>query len=379
MRVGLGVAKAIDPEAAATGIGVYTRELWQQFERSTSLSVVPVAGFGRGRWNERVPSKDSIHFPCAYGPSAALSMLTGSPFPGSRAMANRVDVYHATDYWIPRLRHTPVVATLHDAIALSHPEWGTPSRRRAKNALLASSAHWADAVITVSAAMVPEIVEHFGVAPEKINVVHNGISGEWFTRATLEQSASTMQRYGLAAGYILTVGTLQPRKNLGRLLTAHALLPEELRRMHPVLIVGATGWASKAEMTMIASAVDQRHAYWLQHVPAADLMTIYQNAAALALPSLYEGFGLPVIEAFASGVPVLTSNSAALREIAADAALFVEPLAVDDMADGLKRILEDQGLRAELVERGSRRARAFSWKQCAEETIEVYRRVVGTG
>ena len=376
MRVGLSVAKAIDPHAAATGIGVYTQNLWQQFRQSSDLSVVPITGFGARVPIDVAQAEDTFSFPWDYGVSAALSMMTGASFPGARLLQQRIDLYHATDYWIPRLRRTRVVATLHDAIPLSHPEWATPSHRWAKNALLKSSARWADAVITVSAAMVPEIVEHFGVSADRINVVHNGISSEWFERVTREQSAATMKRYGIEPGYILTVGTLQPRKNLGRLLAAHATLSPDLRRLHPLLVVGSRGWGTEKEAEMLASAATQKQAFWLQHVSAAELTTIFQNAHALALPSFYEGFGLPVVEAFASGIPVLTSNTAALREIARDAALFVDPFDDQEIAEALRRIVEDPALRRQLVERGNERVHDFSWERCAAETIEVYRKVL---
>ena len=372
MRVGLGVVKAIEPQAAATGIGVYTLSLWRELSRAPGLSVLPIMGFG----GHASGTDKSTSFPWSYGLSAAVSMMTGLSFRGARLLENKIDVYHATDYWIPRLRRIRVVATLHDAIALSHPAWATPARRRAKNALLKSSARWADAIITVSAAMVPEIIEHFGVSEDRVHVVHNGISSDWFVRVTPEQSRATMKRYGIEPGYILTIGTLQPRKNLGRLLAAHTMLPEDLRRSHPLLVVGSKGWATEAEMAMLSSAVARGQATWLQHVPTGELSTIFQNARALALPSLYEGFGLPLVEAFASGIPVMTANTSALREVADDAALLADPLDVREMADALRRIVDDPALRTHLVARGNKRAADFSWEHCASQTIEIYRKVL---
>ena len=373
MRIGLGVAKAIGGQGDTTGIGVYTRNLWEQLGRRSDVCVTPVDGFGNRAAVDS--ARESFSFPWRYGPSAAMTTLTGCSFPGARRLHERIDVYHATDYWIPRLRGTPVVATLHDAIAVSHPEWAPPRHRWVKNALLKSSARWADAVVTVSAAMVPEIVEYFGVSADRISVVHNGISSEWLDRVDSRQSAATLQRHGLESGYVLTVGTLQPRKNLGRLLKAHAAMSPEYKRLHPLLVVGSQGWVSDEEMEMLVAAAARRQAIWLQHVPEADLKAIYQNACALAVPSLYEGFGLPLIEGFASAIPVLTSDAASLSEISGGAALLVDPLDVEAIADGLKRIVADPGLRKELVERGNKRIHDFSWQRCAAQTIDVYRKV----
>nr|AUN37321.1 glycosyl transferase group 1 [uncultured bacterium] len=173
----------------------------------------------------------------------------------------------------------------------------------------------------------------------------------------------------------MTIGTLQPRKNLARLLAAHAALPAELRRAHPLLVVGSRGWAAEEEIGALSGAVAKGNAMWLQHVPDEELSTIFQNACALALPSLYEGFGLPLVEAFASGIPVLTSNVSAMPEVAGNAAVYVDPLDEKQIADGLQRILVDEGLRAELVSLGTERAREFSWQRCARQTLDVYRKV----
>jgi alpha-1,3-rhamnosyl/mannosyltransferase len=352
--------------------------LWQQFDAAHSVAVHPIVGFGR-RYRELAAAYPrGFAFPLHYGASAALSFVTKAPFPGARLLAQSIDVYHATDYWIPKLAGVPVVATLHDAIPLSHPEWATPQYRAAKNFFMRAAAQRADAIITVSAAMVPAVVEQFRVPLERVTVIHNGVGDEWFQRIPPEMRSAVLARHGLAPGYFLTVGTLQPRKNLARQFAAYRALPARIRRERPLVIVGQRGWGMDDLLPAIRAGQAAGEVFWLDYVPDAELRAIFQSARALVFPSLYEGFGMPVVEAFASGVPVLTSNVSALPEVAGDAALLVDPLEVEAIREAMLRLVEDSALCARLVAAGSRRARQFSWRTCAEQVAAVYRKVART-
>jgi glycosyltransferase involved in cell wall biosynthesis len=380
LRIGLSVRKLCSPDLKeqVDGIGVYTRQLWQQFDASRSVDVHPIVGFGR-RYRELASTyPHGFAFPLNYGASGALSIVSKAPFPGARLLAQSIDVYHATDYWIPKLAGVPVVATLHDAIPLSHPEWATPKHRTVKNIYMRAAAHWAEVIITVSAAMVPGVVEQFRVSAERVTVIHNGVDDEWFQRIPPETRRTILAQYRLAPGFFLTVGTLQPRKNLARLLAAYRALPARIRREHPLVIVGQMGWGMDDLLPAIRAAQAAGEVFWLDYVPDAELRTIFQSAHALVFPSLYEGFGMPVVEAFASGVPVLTSNVSALPEVAGDAALQVDPRDVEAIRDAMLRLADDSALCARLIVAGSLRARQFSWRTCAEQVVAVYRKVART-
>ncbi|MFS8084056.1 MAG: glycosyltransferase family 4 protein [Acidobacteriota bacterium] len=380
LRIGLSVRTLCNPdfEGQLDGIGVYTRHLWQQLDASRRVDVHPIVGFGR-RYEELASTYSrGFAFPLNYGASGALSIVSKAPFPGARLLSQSIDVFHATDYWIPKLAGVPVVATLHDAIPLSHPEWATPQHRAAKNFLMRAAVHWADAIITVSATMVPEIVDQFRVPPERITVIHNGVDDEWFRRIPAEMQRTMLARHGLAPGYFLTVGTLQPRKNLARLFAAYRALPARIRREHPLVIVGRMGWGVDDLLPAIRVAQATGEVFWLDYVPDAELRAIFQGARALVFPSLYEGFGMPVVEAFASGVPVLTSTVSALPEVAGDAALQVDPLEVEAIREAMLRLAEDSALCARLVAAGALRARRFSWQNCAEQVAKVYRNAART-
>ena len=380
LRIGLSVRAICNPafKGRVDGIGVYTRQLWRQFDATPNVEIHPIVGFGQRDATLASKYSRGFAFPLHYGASGALAIFGRMRFPGSRPLAHRIDVYHATDYWIPKLVGVPVVATLHDAIPLTHPEWGTPKHRALKNTVMRAAAQWADAIITVSAAMVPIVVEQFRVPPERVTVIHNGVDDEWFERIPFETRAAIIASYGLSPGFFLTVGTLQPRKNLARLLTAFRGLPDRIRRERPLVIVGQIGWGMDELLPAIRAAQALGEVFMLDYLPDGELRAVFQSARALVFPSLNEGFGMPVVEAFASGTPVLTSNVSALPEVAGDAALQVDPHDVEAIRESMLHLAEDAQLCARLVAAGSLRAKGFSWQTCAEQVLKVYREVART-
>ena len=370
LRVGFGMT-ALAHGLAGTGvdgIGVYTRELGVRLAGMPGVDLRPfVYGPQSG-----LPDGFSAQDVGGFQRQALGSLLTGASFPGLRAMArSSVDLFHATDHRVPRLRGTPVVATIMDAIPLSHPEWVAYRLKSIKNVLWKRSFHWADRIVTISEFSRAEIERWFGVPGERIRVVPLGVDERWFQPPGSAETERVRARYQLPDAYFLSIGTLQPRKNLLRLITAHRRLPERLRREVPLVVVGKAGWNCKDEVAQL-QARDDPSLQWLGYVPDADLPAVLGGAAALVFVSLYEGFGLPVLEAFAVGVPVVASGTTALPEVASGAALMVDPTDVGEIADAMRQIVETPGLAASLRESGLERARAFSWERTAEGTLAVY-------
>ena len=185
-----------------------------------------------------------------------------------------------------------------------------------------------------------------------------------------------LQKYGLKPGYFLFVGTLQPRKNVEGILAAFQALPEELRRSRGLVIAGKAGWGADALAAKLHGLRSEGACHWLQYVPADELKALYQCAGVFVFPSLWEGFGIPVLEAFASGIPVIASNVSSLPEVAGDAALLVDPQGITELRNAMERLAQDRDFAQTLIERGRLRARQMTWETCAKKTLEVYRQAL---
>jgi glycosyltransferase involved in cell wall biosynthesis len=208
--------------------------------------------------------------------------------------------------------------------------------------------------------------------------VHHGVRTEWFDAPPAEARDATLAQYGLNAGYFLFVGTLQPRKNVERLLQAYLALPPVLRSARQLLIVGAPGWRSEELVKRIKAAQQQgENVIWLDRLTDdAQLQHLYAGAGAFVFPSLHEGFGLPLVEAFASGVAVATSNATSLPEVAQGAALEFDPLSVPEMTAAMTTLVRDDAARNRCIAAGRRRALELTWDEAARRTVAVYRQVL---
>jgi alpha-1,3-rhamnosyl/mannosyltransferase len=226
--------------------------------------------------------------------------------------------------------------------------------------------------------MVSEISEYGGIPPEKIEVVYHGIAPEWFVRATPENEIYIRKKYSLPERFILFASTLQEKKNLPRLVDAYLQLPNDLQEEYPLIIIGRPGWNNEASTAAVKKIMSEKKGNWLNYVTYDDLRTIFQCATVYAHPSLHEGFGLTILEAFASRTPVLTSRVAAIPEIAGDAALLIDPYSVEEIKEALLRLLLSPTLQNDYVQRGHERSKEFSWDVCAEKTVKVYHGALGT-
>ncbi|MDY6841110.1 MAG: glycosyltransferase family 1 protein, partial [Pseudomonadota bacterium] len=232
----------------------------------------------------------------------------------------------------------------------------------------------ANALITDSEFTRQELASFSGWPLEKIHAIPLASSPEFHPRGESEVWP-VINKYDLNyRGYTLYVGTIEPRKNLGRLLDAYGRMPLELRRRWPLVLSGYKGWRSDEIHLRVRDAERQGWARYLGFVPAAELPLLYAGARVFVFPSLYEGFGLPVLEAMSSGVPVICSNSSSLPEVAGNAALMSEPLDVVGMSENLAYGLQNDAWRDQAIARGMERAQSLSWGRCVRGTIAVYRR-----
>ena len=283
------------------------------------------------------------------------------------------DVLFVPAHVLPLVHPRCSVVTVHDLGYRHYPEAHPLLDRLYLDLSTRYNAQAARRVIAVSQATQDDLVQHYGIEPGKISVVYSG----WDERMQPVEDEGTIERvkarYGIRGEYVLYVGTLQPRKNLGRLLEAVALLREQAQRGEaPGLVIsGRKGWLYDPVFQQVERLGLEREVVFPGYVPQEDLPALLSGARLFVFPSLYEGFGLPVLEAMACGTPVVCSNVSSLPEVAGDAAFLVDPRDVKGMAEAMNRLLQDEGLRAEVVERGYRRVRQFSWDRCARETLAV--------
>ena len=363
-----------DTPGRLDGIGVYTQAL----EAALIARGVTVRRIGAPmRVGVRLVAARhaSLSFPLPMAYLTAVSTATQSPLPFAAAVEREIDVYHATDYLVPKLARTPVVATLYDAIPLTNPEWANPRLRALKNWLLKRCALSADAVIAISNAAVGDLVAHYRIPPARIRVIPLGVDTRWFERPRDDRVDATLHAHGLARGYFLHVGTLQPRKNLDALVTAYERLPSAVRDARQLVLVGKYGWGVAGLRDRLLSKRTGGRIVWLDYLTRDVLQDLYYGAGGFVFPSLAEGFGLPVIEALAVGLPVVASDLAALVETADGYATFVPPDSIDGWSAALARLHDDTG---DALDAAARRqhARTFSWPRCARDTHALYRELI---
>lgn len=285
---------------------------------------------------------------------------------------DRVQAAHF-QYVVPPWCPCPTVVSVHDVSYEAHPEFFPAAMRARMRLLVPRAVRTAAAVITISEFSRREIVERYRVDPARV-VVTPLAAGPGFRPLDAGDVAERLARIGIEGPYVLAVGNVQPRKNLGRLLEAFAALRRRVDLPHRLVLVGRRAYRGDAILARQEALGIARHVVATGYVADDDLVALYNGADAFVYPSLYEGFGLPVLEAMACGAPVITSGTTALPEVAGDAAELVDPRSVDELAAALGRVLADPARRADLRDRGLRRARRFSWRRLAEQTLAAYKR-----
>jgi glycosyltransferase involved in cell wall biosynthesis len=285
------------------------------------------------------------------------------------------DLVHCPAFVGPLVAPCPLVITVHDLSFIRFPELFRPANRLYLTVMTRLSARRVQRLIAVSAHTAAETTRLLNVPPERIDVVYHGVEPN-FHPLPADEIAAFCRRKKLPERFVLFVGTLEPRKNLVRLVEAFARVRDG---QVGLVLAGGKGWLYDELFAQVESLGLNEKVIFAGYVPNEELPLWYNAATLLAYPSLYEGFGLPVLEAQACGTPVLTSNVSSLPEAAGDAALMVDPYDVEALAEGLNRLLTDDTLVQELRKRGLAHARQFSWPHAAQETTRVYRRALAEG
>jgi glycosyltransferase involved in cell wall biosynthesis len=292
----------------------------------------------------------------------------------------RVDLFHAPHYVLPPLVRCRSIVTIHDCIHLMFPQYlpGRLALAYARTSIV-TAARRADRVLTVSESSKRDILRFVDVPAEKIDVIYNAPDERFAVEPRLEDVDRVRERYQLQDEFVLYAGNVKPHKNLARVIEAfHIVRKRGLDRLKLVMIGDEI---SKYAELRRAVHRHQLHQYvrFLGYLPEDTLAVLYRLAGVFVFPSLYEGFGLPPLEAMASGTPVVTSNVSSLPEVAGDAAILVDPYDPAAIADGMYRVLTDRPLQASLRQKGIARAREFSWEESVRRVHDIYKRVASGG
>ena len=372
MFIGIDYTAAVRQRA---GIGRYTRELVAALLalESPHQYVLFAATGGIGRQTSSVKRQaSSVKFrtiPISDEWMARFWHRLRLPIP-VEAITGPLDVFYSPDFLLPPTRRsTRTLLTVHDLSFLRYPEAFVPKLRRYLERLVPRSIARADVVLADSAATQADIVSLLGVPPDKVQVLYSGVHPCFRPEAELGERDRLQARYGIGGRpYVLSVGTVQPRKNYIRLIHAFNQLTNQ--PTNQLLIAGGRGWLYQ---DIFAEAEKQGDSVrLLGFVDEADLPALYRNAVLFAFPSLYEGFGLPVLEAMACGVPVVCSDASSLPEVAGDAALLVDPHDEDALAEAMARGLEETDLRREMITRGLAQAARFTWERAARQLVGMF-------
>lgn len=292
--------------------------------------------------------------------------------PFSRFFLRRLDVFHGPDARLPRCRGVAAVATLHDLQVFVSEEFSREGFRRKKRARYAKLVRRADHLIAVSESTRRDLIRHLGADEAKTTVVHEGVTPDFHPRPLPEQRAVRAD-YRLERDFALFVGAISRRKNVATLLRAFASVARGSDL--DLVLVGRPGFGYEDEMAPLGELGIEDRVHAIGFAPDRDLPALYSAATVFVFPSLYEGFGIPLLEAMACGTPVVASDTSSIPEVVGQAGLLVPPTEPEQLADATVRVVEDSGLRERLSKAGIERAREFTWERAARQTLEVYRRV----
>jgi glycosyltransferase involved in cell wall biosynthesis len=384
MRRGLQVKVAFHVDqlwfTAPGGIGTYVREMLDALPASDgTVEITPFYSKWRGRYPADVPHTTDGRYPGVEVHRSIRTLYPSWDLFGRPALPPSLDdaaIVHATNHAaVPPVRGDQrLVVTVHDLAFQRFPELFPRDWRWLYRAGLRAAVKRADAILVPSQSTADDLMASTSIPGSRVHVTPLAPSPSTLREDQREDPKDVFERLRVTQPYVLSVGTLEPRKNLVRLVRAYRQVAPDVP--HMLVLTGARGWHAEALDAELARP-GPGTIVWTNEVSDGELDVLYRGADVFTYPSLYEGFGLPVVEAMARGVPTLTSDTSSLPEVAGDAALLVDPTDVSEIADGLARLLTDHAYAEDLRQRGLQRAATFTWAATARATLDVYRQLTG--
>lgn len=335
MVVGMDISQL----AHMGGVGVYTQKLAEELVKLPDLEMKFFYSSLRKPYHGNLPNVKQFKLP----PTAFELLFNNLRYPKIESFIGKIDIFHSSDWSQPRT-DAKKVTTFHDVIPLKYPDWSQPKIVNVHKKRLKIVEEEIDKVIAVSESTKKDLIRFSQIPPEKIVVIYEGVDEIFKPQANLDIK-TFKQKYNLPEKFVLSIGGIGERRNMGRI--------NEVTKYYNLIVTGKDLYVSRDELPLLYAAAD-----------------------VLLYPSLYEGFGLPVVEAMACGTPVITSNVSSMPEVGGSAVLYVNPEDSEDISNKLFDLTRDKNLREIMIKKGFEQAKKFTWKKCAEETLDVYDRVL---
>jgi glycosyltransferase involved in cell wall biosynthesis len=377
--IGIDYTAAIHQSA---GIGRYTHELVKTLAKLTTKSIQPqyrlfVAGAGKN-FAPTLPGPNFTWCPTRLTERWLARLWYRLRLPlWIETWTGSLDLFHAPDFFLPPAKPgTPTIVTVHDLSFVREPATTMPGMEAHLNKWVPNSVRRADHVIAVSETTRQDLIELYQTPPEKITTLYHGVTSEFQPVKSPTLLSTLRQKYNLGdSPFVLSVGTIQPRKNYTRLVQAFA----QIDKSFSLVIVGSKGWHYDEIFAEVAKHGLEKRVHFSGFVADADLSALYSAASLFVYPSLYEGFGLPALEAMACGTPVVVSNQSSLPEVVGEAGLLVDPYDADALATAMSQVLSDTTLQQQLAKAGQEQAKKFTWERMGTKLLKLYQQILEGG
>jgi glycosyltransferase involved in cell wall biosynthesis len=373
VRIGIDYTSAV---RQAAGIGRYTRNLIRALaglDTENEYSLVVAGGWGEGDGLGSWPGNFRVRsWPLSDRWTHILWQRLRLPIP-VQVVTGGLDLYHSPDFVLPPVGSTPSILTVHDLSFLRVPQFFVPGFRAYLEKAVSRAVPRASHILADSESTRSDLMELFGIAPDRVTVLYPGVEPRFQPVRDVEELQRVRTHYDLPEQFVLGLSTLQPRKNFDGLIRAFAQLATQYEDLC-VVVGGGRGWLYEDTLALPARLGLEGRVRFIGYVEDDDLPGLYSLATAFAFPSWYEGFGLPVLEAMACGIPAVAANNSSLPEVVGQAGLLIDADDTDALARALARFLEDRALVAQLVTAGFEQARRFSWEVAATQLLGIYER-----
>jgi glycosyltransferase involved in cell wall biosynthesis len=371
MKIGIDISLTIGEKA---GVGYYAANLVDslaKIDRTNQYLLYPFFYYiYHPDFKTAVrPSEKNFHLHCEKIPKKIIDLVWHSPIPRKWILGN-VDILHSTTFCAPEDHYGKLVVTIFDISFFLLPECHTKANRQHCLKGTRDAVRYADCIIAISNSGKNDLVKYFGADPDKIKVTPLAAK-DIFTPRGLDERTRVLQKYRIPGNFIFSVGSYEPRKNIGTLVRAYMHLPEKVKNTFSLVIAGGKGWLN-SDIDALIDSQDSAKIQRIGYIDEEDLPALYSAAAVFVYPSYYEGFGLPILEAMSCGAPVVTSNTSSMPEIGSAAALYFDPTDVRQLTSLLLEVTGNENLRKELSRKGIERAGQFSWDTTARTTLKMY-------